>query len=470
MPVIADRIENPNPQNDRMDAPPRRRATPPYAADDGTALRAHFAVQRARCKVLHTTRLPSGQVVDWIDARSQVASRKIAKPPVSTPLPYESGARRKERLVGFELEQADAVLGPVGSVPVLRKDLDALPTGKSLQDYLSKHGAPLHTVRDLSGGSIELPQDGSHHGYAATAQFVNCFGGEGFLSAYDPYVQWPDEFSLEQVLLGASNQTLEAGWQVYYQMYHDWKPHLFIFYTTNGYTKQGDNLGGYNRDVQGWVQVSRTVFPGAAFTPSSAIGGTQFAIFIKYQRFAGNWWLKVGNEWVGYYPAALFSNLGLRNSADAIKFYGEIVDAPLPLGRTRTDMGSGRFAATRWGNAGYAHNLRFQSNGSGGMANYDSTGGNEFASDPTLYTLETHMKSGTSWGSYFWFGGPGAVPNANCPKLMRAIDAAEAKIRELQDQLKGAGPTQKGGIGAKIKQQRRELEAAQDAARKNFCI
>jgi hypothetical protein len=80
------------------------------------------------------------------------------------------------------------------------------------------------------------------------------------------------------------------------------------------------------------------------------------------------------------------------------------------------------------------------------------------------------MKSGTSWGSYFWFGGPGAVPNANCPKLMRAIDAIEVEIRDLQDQLKGAGPTQKSGIGAQILKRRHELEAAQSAARKNLCI
>ena len=73
-------------------------------------------------------------------------------------------------------------------------------------------------------------------------------------------------------------------------------------------------------------------------------------------------------------------------------------------------------------------------------------------------------------GSYFWFGGPGAVPNANCQKLMRAIADAQAQIRELQDNLKTAGPTQKGGIGAQILKWRRVLEAAQEAARKNFCI
>ena len=66
-----------------------------------------------------------------------------------------------------------------------------------------------------------------------------------------------------------------------------WKPHLFVFYTTNGYAKKGDVLGGYNRDVRGWVRFRGTIFPGTAIQPNSVSGGTQFALFIKYQRWAG---------------------------------------------------------------------------------------------------------------------------------------------------------------------------------------
>ncbi|MEA2811321.1 MAG: hypothetical protein QOJ17_5462, partial [Rhodospirillaceae bacterium] len=31
-----------------------------------------------------------------------------------------------------------------------------------------------------------------------------------------------------------------------------------------------------------------------------------------------------------------------------------------------------------------------------------------WASDPDMYDLQTHMRSGSNWGSYFWMGGPGA--------------------------------------------------------------
>ena len=466
-------VENPDRTHDT--AIPRKAARPAQYAKRAQAawageLRAHFKKLQTRHKILHTTRLPSGQIVDWIDARAQAPRRKLASPPPHEETCLEIKGRSAERPVTFELDHPEASLGPEGSVPVLRKVLRALPRGRSLQDYLSKYGRPVTTRVALNGQLIDSPGDGAGHDYGTASQTVNCFGGEGFLSAYAPYVQWSDEFSLEQILLGASNQTLEAGWQVYYNLYHDWKPHLFVFYTTNGYAKKGDDLGGYNRDVRGWVQVSRTIFPGTAIQPNSVSGGTQFALFIKYQRWAGNWWLKVGNEWVGYYPARLFTNLGLRNSADSIQFYGEVADARLPAGKTRTDMGSGRWADTRWPNAAYAHNLRYQRSRNGGMAVFDSAGGFENASGPAFYSIETHMKSAGTWGSYFWFGGPGAVPNANCQKLMRAIADAQAQIRELQDNLKTAGPTQKGGIGAQILKWRRVLEAAQEAARKNFCI
>lgn len=51
-------------------------------------------------------------------------------------------------------------------------------------------------------------------------------------------------------------------------------------------------------------------------------------------------------------------------------------------------------------------NLLVQTDRGGTMADYD--GGSGWASDPTLYDIQTQMRSGSSWGSYQWVGGPGA--------------------------------------------------------------
>ena len=122
-------------------------------------------------------------------------------------------------------------------------------------------------------------------------------------------------------------QTLEAGWQERKDSYGDWFPHLFLFYTTNGYTDEGDNEGGYNQDVDGWVQYDGSVHPGAISSPNSTRGGDQYVMQIKYQLFQNNWWFMCNGRWLGYYPASLFmgnrsvfSTLG--DHAESIAFYG----------------------------------------------------------------------------------------------------------------------------------------------------
>ena len=102
-----------------------------------------------------------------------------------------------------------------------------------------------------------------------------------------PYCEHADEFSLGQCALvrgaGSTKQTIETGHQQYRDLYGDWVPHFFVFYTTNGYTSSGDNLGGYNQDVNGWVQYSSSIFPEALSSPLSTFGGTQYVMNLKWQ-------------------------------------------------------------------------------------------------------------------------------------------------------------------------------------------
>jgi hypothetical protein len=184
-------------------------------------------------------------------------------------------------------------------------------------------------------------------------------------------------------------------------------PHLFTFYTTNGYGDSGDNKGGYNQDVDGWVQHDGSIYPGATSSPNSTPGGAQYILQIKYQLFENNWWFRCNGKWIGYYPVHLFmgnqsvfSTLG--DHASVIGFWGEIGDVNEP---TKTQMGSGYWAEDGWTYSAFQSNLKVQSNRGGGMDDYD--GGAGSTTDPALWDIITHMKSGTDWGSYFWMGGPG---------------------------------------------------------------
>jgi Neprosin len=68
-------------------------------------------------------------------------------------------------------------------------------------------------------------------------------------------------------------------------------------------------------------------------------------------------------------------------------------------------MGSGYWAEDGWTYAAFQSNLLVQTDRNGGLADYN---GNGWASDPDMYDIVTQMQSGTSWGSYFWMGEPGA--------------------------------------------------------------
>ena len=170
--------------------------------------------------------------------------------------------------------------GPEGTVPIVHQRLDHLPA-ESLQNYLAKYRHPVcDWLRASNGMDVPLREPKGAHRYAATSQFATAFGAEGSLSAFDPYTEIPGDSSLIQMALLnhdlPQRQTIEAGLQKCHNIYGDWATHLFVFYTTNGHTENGNNIGGYNYWVQGWVQHDRSMYPGAVFSPTSMIGGQQY--------------------------------------------------------------------------------------------------------------------------------------------------------------------------------------------------
>ncbi len=375
-----------------------------------------------RRDVIARTETKSGQKLEWIPIESQTADGRIASPPpedrvdVGDPnKPADGRELRPYKLTEFELHRKDAEIGPKGTVPVVQRDISRIrPTGR-LQDFLSKHGRAMRILPDDDPSEFAYPEDGTVHKYAYSAQYVTCYGGEGHINAWDPYLEWSNEFSLGQVALargsGSGKQTIEAGHQEFRNLYGDWVPHLFIFYTTNGYTSSGDNKGGYNRDVDGWVQYSSTIYPEAKSSPVSQFGGTQYVMQLKWQLWRGNWWLRVNGHWIGYYPASLFSTSGLRSQAGKIAWYGEIVDAGSHAGTTATDMGNGHWPYEGWQRCSFMSHLYYQSSTSGALSRYNPS--SVYATNDQCYDIEGHFNNTGSWGPYFWWGGSGR--NSGCP-------------------------------------------------------
>jgi hypothetical protein len=425
-----DQPRSPGEQNDddKGEVSPNRRPDPEEAAKIAIErleeIHQFLRDREARREVVVRTVTPSGQELDWVPIESQVAQGRLASPPaedrafvldLDVERPAEGKEYRPHQLLQFELTEQKAELGPKGTVPLPRRSIERIqPTG-TLQDFLSKSGRAMRILADGDPQEFAPPDDGTVHKYAYSAQYVTCYGGEGYINAWDPYLEWSDEFSLGQVALargsGSGKQTIEAGHQEYRDLYGDWVPHLFIFYTTNGYTSSGDNKGGYNQDVDGWVQYSSSIFPGTRSSPLSQFGGTQYVMPLKWQLWMGNWWLRVNGIWIGYYPASLFNTSGLRNEAEKMAWYGEVVDSGGHAGTTATDMGNGHWPYEGWQHCAYMSHLYYQSSTGGALSRYNPS--SVYATNPACYDIEDHFSNTGSWGPYFWWGGSGR--NSGCP-------------------------------------------------------
>ncbi|MFZ3493299.1 neprosin family prolyl endopeptidase [Streptomyces sp. 5.8] len=312
----------------------------------------------------------------------------------------------------FESPEYQGESGPPGTVPLLRKPLDRItPTG-TLQDYLSKGGRAKRSTPPDDPGFAAPRAAVPVHKYAHAAQSVINHGTEGVINTWKPYVQWSNEFSLGQLWeargtgYGTDMQTVEVGAQIFYDLYGDWHPHLFIFYTTNNYKSMGNYIGGYNRDVKGWEQLSSTVYPGIR-RAESVYGGVQYDLAIKVMLYSGKWWIRIGSEWMGGYPTSLFNAAGLRDSAASVDWGGEIVDdVTYHPEATWTQMGSGHFPYEGWSRAAYMRNLTYQSDAAGTMK---PVVGYPSVTNPNAYQINSDFTGTSTWGSHFYWGGPGGV-------------------------------------------------------------
>jgi hypothetical protein len=398
-------IRNPNPPPDRG-----RPTRPAPATNGGTA--PPVDERRGHPPVLKTTRTPSGQVLDWVAIESQHPQGRIATPP-PTPARVQrfDPARRPAT---FEMDDPSIERGPPGTVPMLRRhiaDADAAGNGHDVRRKRKVDGRRLMPRSGRAPADAAPDPFGYYH--ATSAQWATCYGCQAVLNMWDPYTEYSSDHSISQ--FGIQNydnpdlQSIEAGWEVCHDQYGDWLPHLFTYFTTNGYRNDGDNVGGYNRVYRGWVQYDPNIYPGALINGSSTYGGNQDVITIKFQLYQGNWWFQVQGIWLGYYPAALFTGgpggPALGDHGEWVAFWGEVYSSLSDPSRTTTWMGSGNFAEDGWTWSAYQSNTQIQIDGSGTMADSD---GSASAENPAMYDIRSDMLSGSSWASYFWFGGPGA--------------------------------------------------------------
>jgi hypothetical protein len=373
------------------------------------------------------TFIKNGDEIICIDAQTQpalrrpeMAGRSIDVPPMlDATAPEEPSAKRPaldSASSGSHVEHLDKessvvltggldpygreMVCPENTIPTLPVTLDQIKRFNSVTEFLQKNPPgtiPSHkSAPDHTSATVV-------HKYAHAYKVVDNWGQEATFNIWKPYCELPSEFSLSQTWVvrgsGSSRETIEAGWQNYKQKYGDYNSRLFIYFTPDNY----GSGGCYNNDCGKFVQTDNSIVLGGKFSGYSKYGGTQWVTTIRWQRKSttGDWWLRVGGKWVGYYPNNLFDSYGLKNKAGVVDWGGEILDT-VDSRHTKTDMGSGKFPSSGYGQAAYTRNIRYITpSNAWGIPTLTT-----WRTNPKCYDIAATRSTG-SWKSYFYFGGSG---------------------------------------------------------------
>lgn len=329
-----------------------------------------------------------GAYFDCVTTMSQPSVRAGHVAELASPPPHiatqQAGNRVASPLtLGLHDAYGNAVACPAGTIPMRRITLDQVTRFPTLKAFLAKQPASGTTP-------------GGPHRYAFGYQGVTNYGGNSWLNLWSP----SGDFTLSQQWYvngsGSGTQTAEGGWVDYPSAFGS-QSVLFVYFTADDYT----NTGCWNLTCSAFVQTDSSIALGSAWSNYSTAGGTQYGFSLQYQYYQGNWWLNVQGTWLGYYPGSVYNGGPMAGSSDLTEFGGETYTG----GSDWPQMGSGQWAGAGFGQAAFQNDIFY-------IADQNDTGIysslNTEETNPNCYTIAyTPSSSGGSWGTYFYFGGPG---------------------------------------------------------------
>ncbi|XP_020206465.1 uncharacterized protein LOC109791566 [Cajanus cajan] len=266
-----------------------------------------------------------GDIVDCIDINKQ--------PAFDHPLLKNHKLQRKPNFgkTSVKTSPARSIFGldkdkcPLGTVPIRRTTKDDLIREKSL---LNDHMIMTQKAPGIHVAEVSLK-----------SRFGPYYGVNGTNSIYNPKLDRTDQITLSNLWVqngqGDAGNKISVGWHVLPYLYGNDATHFYSTWTSDNYKK----TGCYNIRCPGFVQTSKGYYPGARAPNTSTYGGIMIEVELSISQdpVTKNWWFQWNGINVGYFPAALFSNLA---SADQVGWGGRTRPPP---GTPSPPMGSGHF-------------------------------------------------------------------------------------------------------------------------------
>ncbi|XP_061374670.1 protein neprosin-like [Gastrolobium bilobum] len=298
-------------------------------------------INKIPLKSIHTK---FGYIVDCIDINKQPAfdhpllkNHKLQRKPSfqKTIGKTNSNSSPAKPIIGLEKDQC-----PTGTVPIRRTTKDDLIRANSLlNNHILSQDSPVSHVAKL---------------YLITVPNMPYYGVGGENSLYSLKVT-KDQTTSSHIWVqngkGDATSKILTGWHIHPQLYGDAGTHVYAYWSDNS-----KKTGCFNVQCPGFVQTDKEIYLGALVDNTSTYGGKMFVItsYLHQDPVTKNWWLNLENKNVGYFPAALFSNL---TSADQVGWGGRTTTtggAPSP------PMGSGYFPDGDFVHACYFKNVTFR--------------------------------------------------------------------------------------------------------------
>jgi hypothetical protein len=283
---------------------------------------------------------------------------------------------------------------PDGTIPRVRVTLELLARFESLEDF---HRKTTFRLPEFEKGT---PTGGAQRSMEAKG-INDVVAGQGCRAAmnlWGPTVG-PGDMSECSIWAIAFEplQWVSCGFLIAPQLFGHANPTAMVSFNS------GINGSGcLNQYCPGFVQRSSNLVVGGSIGPVSIAGGQQYeanlTLFLKNNMWQFFW----NNEFVGFYPAALFQNGDLDTNNNRITA-GGWVQGPglLPA------MGSGSFPSGGFGQAAYMHNIELLGSSASGPDLVIDASLRAFAPTPQCYDVAINNGSSTNWRTYIYYGGPG---------------------------------------------------------------